>query len=67
MDERAPWSLFKQGGASSEMAAKASFETGYFHLCIQLVCYNHMLLLLGNFLHIFMEITPMFGENVINV
>ncbi|CAL9092729.1 unnamed protein product [Musa acuminata var. zebrina] len=36
MDERAPWSLFKQGGASSEMAAKASFETGYFHLCIQL-------------------------------
>ncbi|CAL9183407.1 unnamed protein product [Musa hybrid cultivar] len=36
MDERAPWSLFKQGGESSEMAAKASFETGYFHLCIQL-------------------------------
>lgn len=24
MDERAPWSGFKQGGASSEMAAKVS-------------------------------------------
>lgn len=25
MDERAPWSLFKQGGAASEAAAKVRF------------------------------------------
>ena len=25
IDERAPWSLFKQGGAASEAAAKVSF------------------------------------------
>lgn len=39
MNERAPWSLFKQGGAASEAAAKV-FNQAYMNLDYHLISFK---------------------------